>query len=483
MIAKLSLLINVSADIHKVMRPLRATSVLAFANYTGPNVHSHLWTDLLDILFGGIPMRNFGSLVLVASVSATFAAVPISMDLKSPWTFSTPAALAGNGNGGGKGGGGGHSGGGGNGGGSGKSETHASAGHEKAGSSSRHKSGTNQSNDTIATAFGKLFGTHKGEEKRAGSKKSLSQTTKGSPKAEKSILKVAKPTPRPENRVLVTKAYGLGVDASDLNEKSALPAKLGRLNSLNRNYHAYLNSDDPHMAAIRDYVVAYAQFELDNGRHAIPTDPALSDEALSAALLSAANKDIGVIGQPGDVIVADPEVMAWAKTVLGVGPAVGKIDQVRNALAIEQPTDHPPTWESEADLVREDYALDVDAPDLNEQSGLAAKLGRLNSLNRNYHAYLNSNDPHMSAIRDYVVSYAQFELENGDQAIPSDPALSDDALSAALLSAANKDIGTIERPGDVVVVDPEVIAWAKDVLGVGPAVGKIDQVRDVLATE
>ncbi|MDQ0324086.1 hypothetical protein QO002_006293 [Pararhizobium capsulatum DSM 1112] len=83
------------------------------------------------------------------------------------------------------------------------------------------------------------------------------------------------------------------------------------------------------------YVVAYAQFELDNGRLAIPTDPALSDEALSAALLSAANKDIGVIGQPGDVIVADPEVMAWAKTVLGVGPAVGKIDQVRDVLATE----------------------------------------------------------------------------------------------------------------------------------------------------
>lgn len=93
------------------------------------------------------------------------------------------------------------------------------------------------------------------------------------------------------------------------------------------------------MAAIRSYVVAYAQFELDNGVNAVPTDPALSDEALGAALLAVANKEIGTVQQPGDVVVADPEVMAWAKDVLGVGPAVGKIDEVRDLMATEQPTD------------------------------------------------------------------------------------------------------------------------------------------------
>ena len=94
--------------------------------------------------------------------------------------------------------------------------------------------------------------------------------------------------------------------------------------------------------AIRAYVVSYAQFELDNGVDAVPTDPALGDEALSAALLAASNKEIGTVQQPGDVVVTDPDVMAWAKDVLGVGPAVGKIDEVRDVMAAEQPTDTEP---------------------------------------------------------------------------------------------------------------------------------------------
>ncbi|UWU24799.1 hypothetical protein N2601_21910 (plasmid) [Rhizobium sp. CB3060] len=99
----------------------------------------------------------------------------------------------------------------------------------------------------------------------------------------------------------------------------------------------------------------------------------------------------------------------------------------------------------------------------------AAELGSLNSLKRNYHAYMNSKDPKFAAIAAYVRDYAEFEMQNGTDAIPTDPALSDDALRSALAQASKNG-----------VVTDRTLAEAKDVLGVGPAVGKIDQVRDAL---
>ncbi|MCW0001164.1 hypothetical protein OE766_23370 [Pararhizobium sp. YC-54] len=93
----------------------------------------------------------------------------------------------------------------------------------------------------------------------------------------------------------------------------------------------------------------------------------------------------------------------------------------------------------------------------------------IRSLNRNYHAYLNSNDPRMAAISAYAIAYAEFEAENGTDVIPTDPALSDDALRDALASFTK----------DGVVTD-DTLETAKDILGVGPAVGKIDQIRDTL---
>ncbi len=93
----------------------------------------------------------------------------------------------------------------------------------------------------------------------------------------------------------------------------------------------------------------------------------------------------------------------------------------------------------------------------------------IRSLNRNYHAYLNSNDPRMAAISAYAIAYAQFEAENGTDVIPADPALSDDALRDALASFTKNG-----------VVTDDTLETAKDILGVGPAVGKIDQIRDTL---
>jgi hypothetical protein len=246
-------------------------------------------------------MRKIGSFSLVVCMSAILATMPIGIDLKNPLNLSASSALAGNGNGGGNGGGNGHGGGNDHGGGNGngRSGGDASARHGKSATASLHgKSSAKPSSDPITRALGKLFGTQKAKEKSVATRKT---------------------TPAPAK--LAAKQ-----------EKPGLPSKLAGLHSLNRNYHAYLNSNDPRMAALSAYVVAYAQFELENGTDAVPTDPALSDDALHDALLSAANKNR--VRQLGEDAV-DQDVMDWAKTVLGVGPSVGKIDQVRDALAAE----------------------------------------------------------------------------------------------------------------------------------------------------
>jgi hypothetical protein len=93
----------------------------------------------------------------------------------------------------------------------------------------------------------------------------------------------------------------------------------------------------------------------------------------------------------------------------------------------------------------------------------------INSLNRNYHAYLNSNDPRMAAVSAYAIAYAEFEAENGTDVMPTDPALSDEALRDALTSFTK----------DGVVTD-DTLDRAKDILGVGSEFGKIDQIRDTL---
>ena len=54
---------------------------------------------------------------------------------------------------------------------------------------------------------------------------------------------------------------------------------------------------------------------------AVPADPALSDEALRDALA----------GFTKDGVVTD-DMVDEAKEILGVGPAVGKIDEIRETL-------------------------------------------------------------------------------------------------------------------------------------------------------
>ncbi|KQT04716.1 hypothetical protein ASG68_27900 [Rhizobium sp. Leaf453] len=110
--------------------------------------------------------------------------------------------------------------------------------------------------------------------------------------------------------------------ASVKSSKSDVSYKAG-LNSLNRNYHAYLNSNDPRFQELFSYVREYAEYELKYGEGSIPTDEDLSDQALRDALAKAA----------GTETISD-ETLSWAKYVLGVGPRAGKIDEVRRHLAV-----------------------------------------------------------------------------------------------------------------------------------------------------
>ncbi|KAB1126059.1 hypothetical protein F4V90_02780 [Neorhizobium galegae] len=95
----------------------------------------------------------------------------------------------------------------------------------------------------------------------------------------------------------------------------------------------------------------------------------------------------------------------------------------------------------------------------------------LSSLKRNYHAYLNTSDPRMTSLSAYVKAYAQYELTNGIDPAATDPELGEAALRDALEDFAGAP------------VTDEAFGWAQDELGVGPAVGKIDQVRDQLDSD
>lgn len=74
------------------------------------------------------------------------------------------------------------------------------------------------------------------------------------------------------------------------------------------------------MAALSAYVRAYAEFEMQYGTTAVPTDPALSDSALRSALAQLSNKPV------------TDQTFAEAKSILGAGTNTGKIAEVRDAL-------------------------------------------------------------------------------------------------------------------------------------------------------
>ena len=309
--------------------------------------------------------------ILIGTVSAlALAALPVNLASLASGSLEPASAFAKNG---GNGGGGSNRGGGGQGEGHGGGGSHGKSGgdHGKSasarGQSGGSKAGGSSHRPSKTTVTDDRGSGHKGK----GRKSTDTTLAKASKSPKKNTLDVEE------------------VEVSGLPETAPLPpaedenlnARLAGLHSLNRNYRAYLNSQDPRMAAIRDYVTAYSDLEQ-NFDKSFPTselaalytetdDPktlselqdrlnelsdqtapltqdeadekealeafldGATDEALKDALLDAANENR--VAQYGEEDYVNEDVMDWAKGVLGVGEAVGKIDEVRDSLENDAP--------------------------------------------------------------------------------------------------------------------------------------------------
>jgi hypothetical protein len=104
------------------------------------------------------------------------------------------------------------------------------------------------------------------------------------------------------------------------------------------------------------------------------------------------------------------------------------------------------------------------------QRSTASELRGLNSLKRNFQAYLNSKDARLAGVAAYVQNYAEYEIQTGRFPTADDPQLGDAALKSALADFSKTNITARQ------------LSWAKDALGVGSSVGKIDQVRAAMAS-
>jgi hypothetical protein len=240
-------------------------------------------------------MRLDRNLLIGAASALAISALPLNLESAALGSFQLSAAYAKGGNGGGHGGGHGH-------GGSGSHGKSADAGsHGKSGSV---RSGSRHVDKLLGSTFAKET---RAERKRAHDDVKMA-------KAEAKSLRAQQMAALPDTALIPeTKP-----------EEKNLHARLAGLNSLKRNYHAYLNSQSPRFAGIFDYVRDSAEGVLDP-----------DDEALRQALLDAANENR--VAQYGDDYIND-DVMDWAKDVLGVGGAVGKIDEVRESLEDSQET-------------------------------------------------------------------------------------------------------------------------------------------------
>ncbi len=346
--------------------------------------------------------------LLIAGAALAIAALPLKLELGS---LDHSSAFAKNGGGGGNGNGGGSGNRGGGGGGNGKSGDHGNSGN--AGSPGKSASAGSHGKSAIAGSHAKSgsFGL-----KARGRSKTMfshdTQGTKGNAKSKKPAEARFAKADRKSARAFELAALPETAPIPEVKVKEKnLTARLAGLNSLKRNYHAYLNSNAPRMASIRAFVMASANLDIANeelsaaqtefdqaldeaaltpydGAVGVYDDPTLAvlearlaelenatvapedldaweaektaleslldseeakdlaeaedaaelaaigtdDEALKQALLDAANKNR--VAQYGDDYIND-DVMNWAKSLLGVGDEVGKIDEVRDTLLID----------------------------------------------------------------------------------------------------------------------------------------------------
>lgn len=362
------------------------------------------------------------------------------------------AAYAKSGKGGGHGNSGGNGGGNGNsGGGNGNSASNAKGAGVGGGSFSKsnnkgksiakgranNRSSKGASGGPISKLFGRLF-----------NKKTSNPAAKSGPTVSKKT-KVAKVVSKPK-RIKQTRLQNLAkIPVPEIRpvapKERNFKAKLAGLNSLKRNFHAYINSSDPRMTAVRAYVLASVEFEN-------KSDELLVSEgqlAIVQALFST------------EVTNSFAEITPY-KIALGESFNYSTSDLA----ALQQRL---------ADLSAESLRLQSEDPPV-DVTQIDEEIAAIN-------AFLNSpTATELQASLDLVDS-----IDGQVEALAAQ--ITDEQLTAALVAAANKN--RLAEYGEDKYVDEELLAWAKALLGVdstdpdsGESVevdGKIDEVRDYLA--
>ncbi|MEI5681814.1 hypothetical protein AAAK29_25820 [Mesorhizobium sp. CCNWLW179-1] len=329
------------------------------------------------------------SKVLVLAVSAlAIAVLPInftSTTIGLEWIAAYAKGGNDGENGGGKGGGGGKG---------------ATSEHGKS-ADARGRSKTSRGSQAVSQSIGSVFGAVFGKERS----RVKGSTAKAFPTGAKSAK-------------LASKAAKLAVLPANVALPEARPknfhAKLAGLNSLKRNYHAYLNSKSPRMAAISAFVKASANFDLANAK-----------------------------------VTAAAAALAEAKTSFAIAVETAAVTPYDDAISVYD----NPTVESLASRLEDLNAATVAPEDVvSREAEVATVEGLLDSAAA-------------TAVSQAETSLSQAELASEAAAVGTD----DEALRAALLDAANDN--RVAAYGDN-YVDDEMMDWAKDVLGVGDAYGK-----------
>jgi len=191
-------------------------------------------------------------------------------------------------------------------------------------------------------------------------------------------------------------------------------AQLAGLNSLNRNINGLMNSSDPRMDGVRDYMGAYMQ---------IPD---------AEAALAAATADLASAQQAFDTRVAGYGLTSYDGSYVYDGASLDDLSNHLSELNAQSLTDPTNT-----DLIAERDALASALDDLNASQELM----------------------------DLTGAQLTYDTAATDLTTLQD-ATTDDVLTAALIDAANKN--RIAQYGDDYIT-PDILEWARNALGIDPA--------------
>jgi hypothetical protein len=197
-------------------------------------------------------MAKARQVLIAAAAGLSLGMLPVQFDTLH---FGGAVAHAKDGNGGGNGGGGGGGGNGGGGNGGGKSADSGKAGGNGAGRGGGSKASVERSSGKSRSEGGLLRSLLRGDAVKAGGKSTPAKSAAKSASGKTASRKAKQPQKAASLSLPDTAVVPAG-------KPKNLQAKLGGLNSLDRNINAYLNSSSPRMALVREYVLGAAEFEL-----------------------------------------------------------------------------------------------------------------------------------------------------------------------------------------------------------------------------